>query len=170
MQTTQTTVNRAYPSWIQGRILHLIDVENIVGRSDFSTAEAAVARASYETVAPTGTVDQLIVATSHHTAPATWRAWPANVRRLLRSGPNGADLAILEVIEREAVASRFDHVVIGSGDGIFAEAAAVLQQRGSGITVVTRRLALSRKLAFAVRDVRFVDLAKPGLEVTLKVA
>jgi hypothetical protein len=68
-------------------------------------------------------------------------------------------LALIDVIRLEDISARFDHVVIASGDGIFAEPCARLQAAGCSVTVVSRRhAALSRGLAFAVRDVRFLEL------------
>lgn len=140
------------------RVLHVLDAENLAGTADFSVSEAVWVHRAYERVAPRGAVDQLIIATSHHAAPSAWFGFPPSARRLVRSGPNGADLALLEVLERESVADRFDHVILGSGDGIFAFALAALQRAGCGVTVVTRRNALSRHLRLAVRDVRYIDL------------
>lgn len=140
-----------------GRILHLIDLENLVGSADFSREEAARVHRGYVQVAPPGPSDQMVLATSHHAAPSAWFGWPATARRLVRSGQNGADLALLHVLACESVATRFDGVVIGSGDGIFAYEAARLQAAGVAVTVVTLRGALSRQLAFAVRDVRYFE-------------
>ena len=109
-----------------------------------------------------------MVATSHHAAAATWFAWPAATRRLIRSGRDGADLALLEVIEKERIAERFAGVTLGSGDGIFAPAAARLQSLGCVVTVVSRRAGLSRQLRMAFRDVRYIDL--PQAAVSAKVA
>jgi uncharacterized LabA/DUF88 family protein len=78
---------------------------------------------------------------------------------LVRSGLHGADRALLEVIHRECLEERFDRIVIGSGDGIFALAAARLQACGCSVTVVSRRSGLSRHLRLAVRDIRFIDSA-----------
>jgi hypothetical protein len=139
------------------RVLHLVDVENLAGAADFSQIDAARIHQAYAQVAPRGAIDQVVLATSHHAALPAWRAWPESARRLVRSGPNGADLALLQVLECESVASRFAHVVVGSGDGIFAFEAARLQAAGIRVTVVTRRGALSRRLRFAVRDVRYID-------------
>jgi hypothetical protein len=140
-----------------GRILHLVDVENLVGGADFTRVEAAAVRQGYEGTAPAGVGDQLIIATSHHAAVAAWFAWPAKARRLVRSGVDGADLALLAVLALERVETRFDHVVIGSGDGIFAFPAARLQAAGCQVTVVTRPEALSRQLRLAVRDIRLLE-------------
>jgi uncharacterized LabA/DUF88 family protein len=80
----------------------------------------------------------------------------------VRSGENGADLELLAILAQESVETRFDRVVIGSGDGIFALAAARLQAAGVNVTVVVRRGALSRSLRLSVRDVRFIDANTPA--------
>jgi hypothetical protein len=87
----------------------------------------------------------------------------------VRSGPNGADLALLEVLEREEVEGRSSRVVIGSGDGIFAEAAARLQAGGVDVTVVTRAQSLSRRLRLAALNVRFIDdLPAEGATIAIR--
>src|SRR5439155_3434593 len=80
------------------RVLHLLDVENLVGTARFSIPEAAAAHAAYERLAPLGSANQLVLATSHHAASAAWFGFPATARRLVRSGPHGADLALLDVL------------------------------------------------------------------------
>jgi hypothetical protein len=139
------------------RILHLVDVENLTGGADFTQVEAAAVRQGYEAVAPTGIGDQVIIATSHHAAAAAWFAWPAEARRLVRSGTDGADLVLIAVLALERVEARFDRVVIGSGDGIFAFPAARLQAAGCQVTVITRGEALSLQLRLAVRDIRLIE-------------
>jgi hypothetical protein len=157
---------------LDGRVLHLVDVENLVGTAHFSLPEAVAVRAAYEQVAPGGSVNQIILATSHHAGSPTWFGWPGTARRLVRSGRNGADLALLDILDHESVESRFQHVVVGSGDGIFALPAARLQAAGCGVTVVTRRGALSRQLRLAVRDVRYIELmpAAPAIAAVIRVA
>jgi hypothetical protein len=109
----------------------------------------------YLSVADVGCQDQVVVATGVAAAPTAWFAWgPA--RRLVRAGIDGADLALLEVIGREALANRYNRVVVGSGDGIFTDACRVLQAVCK-LTVVTRRESLSTQLRLAVRDVRFLE-------------
>jgi hypothetical protein len=150
------------------RTLHLIDLENLVGSADFSREEAARIHRGYVQVAPCGAVDQVVLATSHHAAAAAWFGWPATARRLVRSGQNGADLALLHVLTCESVTTRFDRVVIGSGDGIFAYEAARLQAAGVRVTVVTGRGALSRQLGFAVRDVRYLEPIEVAPAIALR--
>lgn len=155
----EQAVSRARSTGSAERTVHLIDVENLTGTPQFTHVEALRLRHAYERVAPFGSPNQLVLSTSHRAAVATWFAWPAAARRLVRSGRDGADLALLDVVEHEAIASRFERVVLGSGDGIFAVQAAILQAAGCQVTVVTRVGALSRQLRLAVRDVRYIETA-----------
>jgi len=68
--------------------------------------------------------------------------WP-NVLHRIRSGPDGADLELLDVIDYGNVAERFTLVVIGSGDDIFADAVATLTAVSRWAAVVSRRESLS---------------------------
>jgi NYN domain len=138
------------------RALHLIDVENLLGGPNFDRRQAAWGRAAYLATAPDAIVNQLVISSSHRAAPAAWFAWPYSTRRLVRSGPDGADLALLDLLSVEQVHTRYDRVVIGSGDGIFALPAAKLQAAGCAVTVVTRGESLARELRLAVRDIRFL--------------
>jgi hypothetical protein len=138
------------------RSIHLIDLENAAGTTALSTELVSALQALYMTVAEVSEGDHVVIATSHYCAPSAWFGWGGNPRRLVRSGPDGADLSLLEVIERERVIERFDRVVIASGDGIFSMAAAQLQAAGLAVTVVTRPGSLHRQLRFAVRDVRLL--------------
>jgi uncharacterized LabA/DUF88 family protein len=55
------------------------------------------------------------------------------------------------------VASRFTHVVIGSGDGMFGRAAKSLGDRGVRVTVVSRPGSLSAGLARVAQDVVYLE-------------
>ena len=89
-----------------------------------------------------GALDQVEIASSHLTLVNAALGWP-HARYRVRSGPDGADLELLDVLRRENVASRFTHVAIGSGDRLFAGAAHLAAQ-GVWVTVVSRRRRLSR--------------------------
>lgn len=146
-----------------GRALHLIDVENLLGGPTFSIEQAARARLAYEAVAPAGIVNHVVISTSHWAAGPAWFAWPRSARRLVRSGPDGADLALLDLLARERVERRYDWIVIGSGDGTFDFEAARIQAERCRVSVVARPESLSRKLRLAVRDIRYIE--KPPLEL-----
>src|SRR5205085_5563087 len=61
-----------------------------------------------------------------------------HARYRVRSGPDGADLELLDVIWHEDVATRFSHIVIGSGDGTFVNAARALSDGGVWVTEIGR--------------------------------
>lgn len=157
MHFTQTLKRHQFTPGAAPRMIHLVDAENLIGSPKFSVAHAREIRRAYAAIAPSGAVDMTVLATSHFAAAKAWIAWPAATRRLVRSGADGADLALLEVIGSESLHLRFDRVVIGSGDGIFALAASRLQQLGCPVTIISRRGGLSRQLRLAVRDVRLID-------------
>lgn len=139
------------------RSLHLIDVENLLGGTAFTEADVAATAVAYATIASMAAGDLIVLASSHFTAAAAWFGWPASARRLARSGIDGADLALLDVLRTENVERRFERVVIASGDHIFAGAAMQLIRQGVEVTIVTRLRALAQELALAVHDIRYFD-------------
>ena len=138
------------------RTLHLVDIENLVGDSLPSLRQVRQAQGLYAGCLAIGAMDQIEVASSHLTLVNAALGWP-HARYRIRSGPDGADHALLDVLRYENVARRFTHVAIGSGDHLFAEQAAHLAAQGVWVTVVSRRRSLSARLAVAVRDVIYLD-------------
>ncbi len=142
------------------RRLHLIDVENLLGCPRPTLEQVRACAARYEEVTNPGDSDLIVVGCNHGAAAAVCFGWP-KARLVQRSGPDGADLALVDVVEHERVAERFDSIVIGSGDGIFTESAAHLGARGVRVTAVSTRRALSRRLALAAAEVLPFDLHLP---------
>jgi hypothetical protein len=143
------------------RGLHLIDIENLAGDSRPTLGQVGDVRGLYAGRLRFGAMDQVVVASSHLTLLAAALGWP-HARYRVRSGPNGADLELLDVLLHENVAARFTHVMIGSGDGVFAPAAASLAAAGVWVTVVSRRDSLSAQLALAAREVIYLDSVQPA--------
>ncbi len=134
----------------QHRTIHLIDIENLVGSPDPTTAQVREVRDHYEgRYVRYG--DLIVVACSHHAFGSVAWEWP-RARLVPRSGKDGADLALLGVIAGERVAERFRHVVVASGDAIFTDAVARLGMQGVSVTVIARHESLSRTLRFASRQ------------------
>ena len=106
--------------------------------------------------------DHVVVATgcnSQH-ALTVELAWPSVCHRR-RSGPDGADMALLEESDWAASVGRFRRVVIGSGDRIFLAALDRLRSADITVQVVSRRRSLSSALALRARgSVQF--LAEPA--------
>lgn len=141
----------------QNRVLHLIDVENLTGGSLCSLLGVVTTADEYLNLfRPTGE-DIYVIATSCSNAPAACFGWPTSAQRLMRSGENGADLALLEAYEPLEIASKFPRVVIGSGDGIFTDLTIQLTALGCQVTIVSRPEALSKRLQMAAQKVELLS-------------
>jgi hypothetical protein len=138
------------------RRLHLVDIENLAGASAPTLGQVCEAQGLYGECLAFGAMDQVVIASSHRTWLNAALGWPHAGYRV-RSGPDGADLALLDVLRYEDITARFTHVAIGSGDGIFASAAERLTDAGVGVTVVSRRRALSWRLQRAAAEVIYLD-------------
>jgi hypothetical protein len=149
----QVSFRRRFPE----RALHVVDIENLAGAPIPSLGQVTEARDWYMTRMAFGADDQVVMAASHYGLLNAAIGWP-HARYRVRSGPDGADLELLDVLLNEDVATRFNHVVIASGDGVFGEVAAALRDCGVRVTVVSRRGSLSPGLARAARDVVYLDL------------
>jgi NYN domain len=142
------------------RGLHAVDIENLAGAALPSLAQVREVQGLYAECLALGALDQVVIASSHLTLLNAAHGWP-HARYRVRSGPDGADLELLDVLLCENVAARFAHVVIGSGDGAFARAAASLTAAGVWITVVSRRRSLSPQLALVADEVIYLDALQP---------
>lgn len=147
-----------------GRQLILIDIENLIGTPSPTCEEVEMSEAVLRLVLPGFDAAQRIVACSHHAAHTVAFGFPG-ARHLWRSGPDGADLALLDVLENERVDERFERVTICSGDGIFAASAARLAAAQVDVTVVSLPGHLATRLQLAARYVTHlpvVALASTG--------
>jgi hypothetical protein len=138
------------------RGLHLIDIENLAGTGKPSFDQILAVQGIYAGCLTFGALDQVVVASSHLTLLSAALSWP-HARYRIRSGADGADLELLDILEYEKVAARFTRVIIGSGDGAFARAAASLAAAGVQVIVVSRRDSLSARLAVAASEVVYLD-------------
>jgi hypothetical protein len=150
---TSRPPRRRFPA----RTLHVVDIENLAGAAIPSLGQVTEVQGLY--VARLAFGAQVVMAANHLALLNAALGWP-HARYRVRSGPHGADLELLDVLLHEDVAGRFTHVVIGSGDGGFSQAAAGLMARGVGVTVVSRRGSLSGALARAALDVVYLDAAR----------
>ncbi len=140
-----------------GRTLHLVDLENLMGgpKHDVELINEAVLR--YRAAAHVETSDHVVMAVNPALALAAGLAWPS-ARLIPGRGVDGADLALLsQVIDRHWIASRYDRVVIGSGDGIFAPVIADFRALGIATGVVTQQCRLSRHLRRIASFICFIE-------------
>lgn len=119
-----------------GRRIHLVDVENLVGHARLSRAEVAACSAAYQDLGVVGPSDLVIVGCHPGERLAVGLGWDGPHRIVVRPGTDGADRALLEVLVNEQVDRRFSDLVIASGDGAFAEPVRRLRGRGLRVTVV----------------------------------
>jgi NYN domain len=139
------------------RTLHVVDIENLAGAAVPTRDLVTEVQDRYLACLAFGAEDQVVLAASHLGLLNTGLGWP-HARYRVRSGRDGADLELIDVLEHENIAARFSHVVIGSGDGLFGHAAARLAARGVHITVVSRRGSLARDLARIAGHVIYLDV------------
>lgn len=98
--------------------------------------------------------DQVVIGCSHVSLLSAMVGWPG-AHFVVRSGPDGADRALLEVLDDD-IAGRFAGLVLVSGDHIFAPAIARTSMR---TTVVSHRASLSARLRIAASSVKYLSAA-----------
>jgi hypothetical protein len=142
------------------RAVHLVDAENLLGTAAPRSADVRQLAARYAGVVGFGPMDQVVIACSHLAFKTIGFCWPGP-QYLLRSGPDGADLALLAVLQYDHIAARFPRVVIASGDHIFAHAVTELVTSGCRVTIAARRGHLSQALELAASH-RIIYLDPPA--------
>lgn len=141
---------------LRGRHLILIDIENLTATPSPTQTELEAAIAELRFAVPDFDDVQRVVACSHHAAATVAFAF-RGARHIWRSGRDGADMALLDVLESERVAERYGRVTICSGDGIFAGTAAWLAGTGVDVTIVSLTGHLSTRLRLAARQITLLQ-------------
>lgn len=139
----------------RGRQIVLVDIENLAGGACISDRAVRSAKEALSGTGQIGAADHVVIGTSHIGLVHVGSTWDG-VRYVVRSGRDGADLALLDVMA-ENVAARFETVVLASGDGIFADAVSELAAAGVPTTVVGRRGHVARSLRLAAFQVIYLD-------------
>jgi hypothetical protein len=129
-----------------------IDIENLAGAPCPTHLDVASVESKVRELIPDLDRTRCVVACSHRAARTVAFAFPSALRRW-RSGPNGADQALIDEMSDLRVMRRFDRVTLFSGDGIFADSLAMLAAAGISTTVVSWDRQLSRSLRFAAAHV-----------------
>lgn len=147
----------------KSREVHLIDIENLLGGSWFNADQVAQFRAFYLSHNNVADDAQIILATSSEQGAIEAGLGWAGARTLFRLGHDGADLALLEVLEEENLHARFTKIVIASGDGIFATAAEQLYAEGLQVEVFARALSVSGEFTHASEIVHLFSASEFSL-------
>ncbi|MDQ4489819.1 NYN domain-containing protein [Sinomonas sp. ASV486] len=135
---------------LRGRTLYVVDLENMACTCEPSAGDVARIRTRIHAAVEPGHGDHTVIAVSHHNAPAAYFGWTGSAQRLARSGKDGADTALLEVIEDILwVAAHYDQVVLASGDHAFAYAVAALKAAGIRVVVISPDRGFSEQMRLA---------------------
>ena len=106
--------------------------------------------------------DHVIVGANPKLGVVAKTSWPA-ARLVVRHGSNGADIALLEEVrDVEFIASRYDQIVVGSGDGVFEAMVRVYKAYGLPVGVVSRQRSLSYVLGATASFVRLLPDIDPA--------
>jgi len=154
----QRKAGRSRRWWPTGRTLFLVDAENLAGTGRPAAGALVAAAKGLAEAMPVGPADHIVVGVAHNSVLGAGLAWP-RARLVVGSGPDGADLALLRNAQAQDLASRYDRVVVASGDGAFAPLVAELGSLGVQAVVVSPAGSCSRRLRLAARAVVVLDAA-----------
>ncbi len=140
----------------------LVDIENITGTPTPTAEQVTVAIQQLNEAIPGFEHAQRVWACSHRAARTVGFAVLAD-RQLWRSGIDGADLALIEVIDTENIEERYGQVTICSGDGIFADSIARLLSQGVSVGVAANKGRVSAQLRLAAQHVTYLREAAAAL-------
>ncbi|WP_394276419.1 NYN domain-containing protein [Luteococcus sp.] len=128
----------------------MVDIENIAQGGVMAPWQAHLVQEELRRSMGLNGGDHVVIGVSHVGVLNSWLGWEGTRPRIVaKSGPDGADLALLEVLATEQVAARYDEVVLASGDGIFTEAVTALQAAGTVVTVVAWMNHCAKRLRLA---------------------
>ena len=144
---------------INRRSIILVDIENQTGTPEPTLEQVRAAKAQLDALF--GGQRLYEVACSHHAAAAVAFGFPGG-RHRWRSGPDGADRALAEVVYTEGVAERFDEVVIASGDQFFVPVVQHLQAFGVHVVVASTGGRLAGRLRMVADEVVELDALQPS--------
>jgi hypothetical protein len=129
------------------RGLHLVDLENLLadpwarGPSVGNALDEYLERAGFHCG------DLVFVAGNPWLMVELGWSHGVDCHRFAARGPQGADMKLLEAAPLAWVARRFERLVVGSGDAVFAERLTAARTAGLSVRVVSRPDALSGRLA-----------------------
>lgn len=141
------------------RTQHFLDIENLCGTADLYPEIVISTFINYLEVTDAASHDLFTVSTSHYNYEVIAFAL-RDIRsfHLLppRSGPDGADMALIDGITAAPLNRDIERICIGSGDHIFAFALKRLNNNGFHTTAVSRPDACSLHVARAAACVLYL--------------
>lgn len=149
-----STVERRAAGWrSEWRTVHVVDVENLLdGDHESTTAERIEARLEEYRLAVGAGPDDVFYFGAN---PKLWfdvRLAVGGQRVVGYRGKDGADRALLEVVDGDWVVERFDRICIASGDHAFAPLARTCREAGLVVTVASLPMSVSADLYTAATE------------------
>ena len=131
------------------RTAFFLDMDNLTGTGQPSSEQVRIVLDDFERICRPSKFDQVYCAgtatTAYHCAD-----YRPNYRVTAGRGKDGADKRLLELGEPEHISRRFQRVVIGSGDGIFATVAHEYARRGLKVELIAGKGGVSKSLQQAL--------------------
>jgi hypothetical protein len=140
------------------RQIHLVDVDNLTQGPTQDLAVHQQVRRWYDTASRRQVGDLCFVAMSHFSAFPASQVW-AGAKLYWRSGPDGADHALIDALEEIQLAG-VSRVCLGSGDNIFRYVLWSVREVGFPVAVICLRCSLSAGLRSIADDL--LILPTPG--------
>lgn len=149
------------------RTAYLLDIDNLAGSGQATQPDVLAVVKAFEQECRPGVNDQVYCAA---TAMAAFhlKALRPGYTVLVGRGQDGTDRRLLDLAEPNHMAKRFQRVVVGSGDGIFAPLVSALRARGLKVSVLKGRGHIAHQLYRAVGTVK-VTQANPVVSLALAV-
>ena len=142
------------PAHSKGRAILLCDIENLAydfTKKGFSREDVRLVHDRIMTLIAHLKPYQ-VIATSHYFWEPVMTGWNSTCFPILRSGKDGADLALLDAFENKSCGDKYETILIASGDGIFSSLAAQLSTAGKEVITLFGRGGLAKKLELASKQ------------------
>ena len=132
------------------RTANFIDIENLSESSILTEELVEKVRGEYFTMVRPGKDDIFVIGVSHFNLAAAIFGWGSGIAQyVVKSGQDGADLALAEALCEPCIMGRFSRVCIGSGDGLLAGIGHSLREQGVGVKFAARQECASNQILFS---------------------
>ncbi len=140
----------------KARTMHLIDIENLCMASNPTLEQVIEARRCYLELVKPGDSDQFLVTVSSKSNLAAVAFGWQGASLKLYEGHDGADILLAEAIVEDHLESRFDKVVVASGDGGLAPFVTHLKSLLKHVVVVSRPTAIAFSMRVSGAQVKYL--------------
>jgi hypothetical protein len=141
---------------LKGRRLVVVEIESIAEGAARTDALASWAKHKVAGAIALKQGEQVIVGATHRSVLPVRMVWP---EPRIVTGPRAEAVQneLLQILQGERIAERFDELVLASGNDVYAEAVASLGASGVEVTVVAWPENLSKRLRMAAAHVVLLE-------------